>query len=115
MRYLTWVKPVWRSLCYRPIVAALGGFLAGPSAVFVITNDVNQKVRQDRAAIVFFKDNAQASAGIPHLSEACVPLSVLAAYCCGSGWLPWWSVRCVRNHQRGQPESAPGSCSHRLL
>jgi hypothetical protein len=76
VRYLTWVKPVCRSLFYRHIVAALGGSLAGPSAVFVITNEVNQKVRQDRAAIVFFKDNAQASAGTLRTGTSCLRQSM---------------------------------------
>ena len=32
---------------------------------------------------------------VPHLGEACVPLSVLSAFCCSAGWLPWWTVRCL--------------------
>ena len=33
----------------------------------------------------FWRD---ALGAVPHMGEACVPLSVLSAYCCGSGWLP---------------------------
>ena len=69
-------------------------------------------VSGDCSVTGFWRD---ALGAVPHLGEACVPLSVLSAYCCGSGWLPCWSIRCVCDHQRGQPESAAGSCSNRLL
>jgi hypothetical protein len=44
--------------------------------VFVITNEVNQKVRQDRAAIVCFNDNVQASAGILRTGTSCLRQSM---------------------------------------
>ena len=69
-------------------------------------------VSGDCSVTGFWRD---ALGAVPHLGEACVPLSVLSAYGCGSGWLPCWSVRGVREHQRGQPESTAGSCSNRLL
>ena len=31
----------------------------------------------------------------PHSGDACMPLSVLSAFCCSAGRLPFWAIRCV--------------------
>ena len=122
VRYLTWVKPVCRSLFDRHIVAALGGSLAGPSAVFVITNEVNQKVRQDRAAIVFFKDNAQASAGTLRTGTSCLRQSMdsinptwsrSGTYATSTNCQPHHQSICYCGHLHPSPDQVGGEWSEK--
>jgi hypothetical protein len=104
----------WRA--YECLGPCWGYCLAMDCVMRHADSNERYEVHLDRSLVCsvtgFWRD---ALGAVPHLGEACVPLSVLSAYGCGSGWLPCWSVRGVREHQRGQPESTAGSCSNRLL
>ena len=60
-------------------------------------------VSGDCSVTGFWRD---ALGAVPHMGEACVPLSVLSAYCCGSGWPSPSALFVITNES---PESAAGS------